>query len=68
MTEDEGIQRIYTVNCNNCSNLLKVVNPRLHELPAKVYPTQFGFSIFGEIVRVNCPHCGKEVWVKFDYK
>ncbi len=60
-------QQVYVVNCDSCTQIIEVVNPRLQERPKKVATTSFGIALDSEIVRMHCPRCGKAVWIRFEY-
>lgn len=64
------IQTAYAVNCPKCSGFVNVINPRVDEQPIKIWSTRFGLTLLDrfEIVRTRCPHCGTQLWVKFQYR
>ena len=64
------VQTAYAVNCTKCSGFVNIINPRVEEQPVKVWPTMFGLSLLDwiEVMHTRCPHCGAQVWVKFQYK
>ena len=67
MSDQRDVQQVYSVNCDSCSKIIEVINPCLDMKPKKVFPTGFGLSIGGKVVKLKCPYCRHEVWVKFVY-
>ena len=59
----------YSINCYSCGTLIPVSNPRLNEVPRKVYPKTNSCSSGGssEGFRIGCPNCKSGQFVQFEY-
>jgi hypothetical protein len=59
----------YLINCSYCGTQVPVSNPRLKQVPVKVYPSTDGCSSGANShgFAIGCPKCGRSQYVQFEY-